>query len=376
MYLITNRHIYADKKGTDIFGSTPNNNGAQEITFVKAERKGKSWKTEIVTDELDKEVAKNLKKKHKIDIDLKEQWYGSLKVACEIYESAMESNKSILFFVHGYNNDVDDVLEAADAIEKLYNVIVVPFTWPANGGNFITGTAAYLSDKADARQSTHALNRIVGKLGFYHSLLTEGSLKKLRKKATDAHPDNQIAAREYFTKLQGKVCKTKISLLCHSMGNYLLKHTLMTGDSQTKNLVFDNICLISADANNKNHKVWVERLDVRNRCYIVINESDSALLASRIKPGEEQFARLGHYTKKLDSTNAYYIDVTDAEGIGSDHTYFKGDSVSDNAELNAIFRGMFKGLSIEKNLLYQADNNSYVLNSRISIDEIFDEELE
>jgi len=296
-----------------------------------------------------------------LNIDEKSAWHGSLKVACELFAEATNAKKSILFFVHGYNNDVEDVIKAAQAIEALYNVIVVPFTWPANGGGAVSGLASYKSDKADGRQSTGALNRVVGKIKVYHELLTQAQRKQLRDLAIDKHPDNAVAQNSLFTRLQEKACESKISLLCHSMGNYVLKHTLMTSDRVTSKLVFDNICLVAADTNNKDHKDWVSRLDVRNRCYVVINEKDSALKASRIKPGDEQLARLGHYTRELDSPNAYYIDVTNAHGVGEEHTYFKGESVINNNDLKSLFQGMFNGQSVENKLKYLADKNSYVM---------------
>ncbi len=361
MYLITNREINTKKKGLDIFGKKPNTRGAQEITLVRVEKKGKSWLAKPVTDKLPALEVKELKKKYKIDIDVRAEWHGSLKVACELFEMAMETKKSILFFVHGYNNDVKDVVKAAQDIEQLYDVIVVPFTWPANGGGVVSGAASYLSDKADGRQSSGALNRVVGKIHYYHSLLTKARLDHARQRAEKKYPDNKEAAKKYFSELQERSCQTKLSLLCHSMGNYVLKHTLLTGDSLTRRLVFDNVCLVAADTNNENHKDWVGRLDVRNRCYIVINENDSALAVSRIKPGDEQLARLGHYTRKLNSPNAYYIDFTEAEGVGRGHTYFKGDAVRDNELLKEIFKGMFTGASVERQLKYQMDKNSYVI---------------
>ena len=363
MYLITNREINTKKKGLDVLGKKPNTNGAQEITFIEVEKKNKTWFSKPVTDELSAQEVKDLKKKYKIDIDIRAKWHGSLRVACEIFEKATETQKSILFFVHGYNNDVKDVVKAAQDIEQLYDVIVVPFTRPANGGGAISGAASYLSDKADGRQSASALNRVVGKIQYYHSLLTQARLDTIRQRAAKKYPDNNVAAKEYFTALQEKSCQTKMSLLCHSMGNYVLKHTLLTSDSLTWNLVFDNICLVAADTNNKNHKEWVGKLDVRNRCYVVINENDSALSASRIKPGDEQLARLGHYTRKLNSPNAYYIDFTEADDVGSEHAYFKGDSVKNNAVLRGIFEGMFTGKVVEDKLKYQADKNTYTIDT-------------
>lgn len=372
MYLITNRLLNSKQKDLKLFGSIPNAKGSHEINIVNVSEKNNKWVAKPINDVLTVERVKELKKKYKLDISVNDTWHGSLEVACELFENAIDSGKSILFFVHGYNNDVEDVLKSAEAIAALYNVIVVPFSWPANGGELINGAASYLSDKADARQSTNALNRIVGKIGYYHQLLTKGHSDKLRKKVAEKHPENRVAARQLFTKLQGKACQTKISLLCHSMGNYVLKHTLMTSDSITKSLVFDNICLIAADTNNKDHKHWVGKLDVRNRCYIVINENDGALAASRVKPGDEQLARLGHYLRKLDATNAYYIDVTKTKGVFTEHTYFKDDAVDECNELRWVFNEMFNGRSIEQRLNYQVDTNTYIMNDSVLVDDDFD----
>jgi len=360
MYLITNREL-TKSKNLKCFGKTPNVQGPNELRLVRVEKSGTSWKVDPVDDKLTMEIVEDLKLKYKLDIDTRIEWYGSLKVACELFERARTEKKSILFFVHGYNNDVEDVLKAAYKIESIYNVIVVPFTWPANGGGAISGTAAYLSDKSDARVSAGALNRAIGIIQKMHLMLTRSLQLKHQDAAYKKHPDNPNAASSLFTRLMEKDCSVKINLLCHSMGNYVMKHTLSTSENETSQLVFDNICLVAADTNNEDHINWVGKLDVRKRIYVVINENDSALKASRIKPGKEQKARLGHYLKKLNSPNASYIDVTDAEHIGSEHTYFKGKSVENNEKLKALFNDMFNGKSVELSLKYHTDMNAYKL---------------
>jgi hypothetical protein len=123
-------------------------------------------------------------------------------------------------------------------------------------------------------------------------------------------------------------------------------------------LVFDNVNLVAADTNNKNHANWLDTIDVRNRIHVVINENDSALKASRIKPGKEQKARLGHYLKSLNSEHAVYIDVTEADDVNNEHSYYKGSAVAKNASLRALFNDLFNGNSVEKRLTY-FDANKY-----------------
>lgn len=358
MYLITNRALKRSN-GLDVFGKTPNAKGPNELRLVEVSTSAEGvWDVNPISDRLTQKRVRELKVKYELDIDLRAPWFASLEVACALFDRARREHKSILFFVHGYNNDVGDVLKAAETIEQLYDVIVVPFTWPANGGGVISGVASYLSDKTDARASAGALNRAIGKIQQYHKLMTRAQNIKLQRLADAKYPDNPMTAASYYTALQEKACRVKISLLCHSMGNYVFKHTFATSENITSDLTFDNICLVAADTNSCDHRNWVGQLDVRRRVYVVLNEDDAALKAARIKPGDEQKARLGHYLKGLDSPNACYIDLTDVEHIGSEHTYFKGDAIN-NRHVKGLFRDMFRGEAVEEEMSYRVDNNTY-----------------
>jgi len=77
-----------------------------------------------------------------------------------------DKKKNCIFFIHGFNNDLDDVVTRCWKFEKNYNVEVIAFSWPANGGG-IRGAASYLSDKRDARMSVNALDRCFEKLFNY-----------------------------------------------------------------------------------------------------------------------------------------------------------------------------------------------------------------
>ncbi len=362
MYVVTNR-VIGKGKTTRIFGDKPSPEGPNELRIVEVNKVDKKWIVSAVKDELTKAEATKLAKDHNLSIDTDAKWHGSLEVACKVFTQAKDENKAILFFVHGYNNDIGDVLKAAAELEALYNLIVIPFTWPANGGGAISGTASYLSDKADARASSGAFNRFVEKIQFFHTLLSEASLTVIKQKVEDKYKgkNNPMAAASLYSELVDKACKVNINLLCHSMGNYLLKHSLMTSDNSTADLVFDNINLVAADTNNKNHANWLDKIDVRNRIHVVINENDAALKVSRVKPGKEQRARLGHYLKSLNSEHAIYIDVTEADEVDCEHSYYKGNSVKKNADLNALFYALFNGQSVEKGLTYFTANNYFKL---------------
>lgn len=358
MYVITNRDIKKGAKGLSKFGKEPNRNGPNELRLLEVNDADlsdvKELGDKLTTIELQKLIAK-----YNLPISPGETQYRSLKVACDLFERARKGKKHILIFVHGYNNDIGDILKTANELQKTYNLLVVPFTWPANGGGALSGTAAYLSDKEDARVSATALSRAVEKIADYHAMLTESLRERLSAAAKKKYPDNSDDARALFNRLLDKECTVNISLLCHSMGNYVLKHSSIPSHSALRRLTFDNVAVVAADVNNPGHAQWLGNIPTRNRLFVVINENDGALKWSRRKPGEEQLARLGHYLKNLNSENAYYIDVTRNRGVKDSHSYFKGSVVKQNATVRRLFASIFEGDDAEKVLDYHADLNVY-----------------
>lgn len=362
MYVVTNRQLDDGKKGLALFGDTPNNLGPNELRLVKVIKRGSGYSTELLEDRLAPSEVEALKQRHALKtVDPLAPWYASLRVACEIMARAQQEQRHVLVYVHGYNNDMADVLKTAEELEALYKVIVVPFSWPANGGGPVSGTADYLDDKRDARVSMDALNRFVEKAEFYHALLTESYRDRVWDEASRSHPTNPGAAREAFSARLARDCQVTLNLICHSMGNYVLKYAVGPSSAATRDLVFDNVCLAAADANNPDHPQWVERIQVRNRLYIVINEDDYALAWSRRKPGQEQLERLGNYLRNLTARNAYYVDVTGAPWVKNAHGYFTGQPVEKNAALRHFFTAAFEGRRGEPDLRYAADVNAYRL---------------
>lgn len=358
MYVVTNRVLHEGRGGLEVFGKEPSPSGPNELRLVEVTGTTR-FTTTVLEDELDKAEVKKLKEQYRLPIDPGEPWFVSLKVACELFDRARRERKHLLLFVHGYNNDLRDVITTAKELEALYNVIVIPFSWPADGGGQIEGTIAYKSDKDDARASATALHRTIGLMHKYHSLLTQGVQSDLMDTARHKHPDNREEAHALFTRLLERDCKLTLNLLCHSMGNYLAKYASIPSSSSLRQLVFDNIAMVAADTNNPGHERWLGNFLTRNRLYVVINEEDYALKWSRRKPGGEQRERLGQHTRQLVSPNANYIDVTGSKGVGSDHSYFQGRPVAANAALKRLFKRMFEGGNAESSLTYHADRNLY-----------------
>lgn len=98
-------------------------------------------------------------------------------------------------YIHGYNNNFRDALEELNEIgtnlakRAKYDGLVIGFTWPSEGK-----TLAYIEDRDDARESV---------TGFVHLMHL---IKEIRMPAEE--------------------CFVDVSMLAHSMGNYVLREGL------------------------------------------------------------------------------------------------------------------------------------------------------
>ena len=357
MFVITNRSLDEFRTGLDQFGKTPNKKGNNELRLAQVTKRRNGYAVKFLSDELDKGEAREFINEFKLRLDPDDTQYASLKVACQTVRHAREKKRHILLYVHGYNNDMRDVMQTAFHLQELYEVEVMPFSWPANGGG-IGGKLSYLSDKRDARASTGALERSLKKVHEYLMLISESSRIELREKARTKFPENAERRDALYAELLRKDCPFTINALFHSMGNYLYKQMLKSSISEGNNLIFDNVVLCQADTNNAGHPNWVDEISHNRRVFITINENDFALRLSRIKPGDAQRARLGHYIKRLDSRIAHYINLTDASWVQNSHSPFAEPAVK-NQKLKSFFQEAFTGQPAEEPLRFRAEGNWY-----------------
>ncbi len=314
MFVITNRNLQPDNPPVERFGEGFNELGPKELRLGEAKKTSRGWRLTILDDQV---------------IHDGEAIYASEMAFLTLLKRARRYKKNCLFFVHGYNNNFEEVLERGHTLEQLYNVEVILFSWPANGGG-IRGVLDYKSDKQDAVLSVNALDRALAKLDGY-----------LRKYGSED-------------------CTVRVSMLLHSMGNYLFKNLLKSSIYQAETVIFDNIIMAAADVNNEGHAEWVERISFRKRLLITINEDDHCLFASRAKVGAKQKARLGHFPYELNAGNATYLNFSAATHVGISHAYFEGDAIR-NKRVRKVFDDAFNGLAAEQELPYQVHSNCFTV---------------
>lgn len=357
MFVVTNRNLVLGAKGFDILGKNVNEKGPAELRFLEVERVGDEFQIQVLPDTLTQEMKEDVGVEEAGDFFASE--YVFRKVAATVNpklqsERSRKKGKDLLLFVHGFNNSFSDVVERCYSImDSFDNLEVLAFTWPANGGG-AKGVTDYLDDKRDALASVVAFDRVLARTRELIERARRDFLDRLTAEAQEKFPDSSERQREMIGKRSEQHCPFRVSLMLHSMGNYLFERTLKSSALRGSQLVFDNILMVAADVNNPGHVEWVEKIQVRNRLYITINEDDYALAASRVKGGDEQLARLGHYPYNLDARQAVYVDFTNAPHVGNSHAYFEGGTLK-NDKVKKFFDLALHGLRVEDEGLLKFD---------------------
>jgi len=384
MFILTNRIFYPQEGGFSKLGSRHGEGGANDLRLVEVTRKGSgkhsiriipNWVTENDTDLWshltlsDEELAAaNESPSASSDPDDPNAKpdapavFGS-RYAAEKIIKGVNSGRDFVLFVHGFNVDLKGAVERAEQFEKDFGVEVVIFSWPAKGGG-VAGTLNYRDDKRDARSSAGALDRAIEKIHGYLARFRERAVEDIMRESVERFPEDRERQLEFVNRKIEKLCPYSLTLVCHSMGNYVLKYAVRSSTAFSgSRAIFDNILLVAPDTNHDDHEFWVGKLQARNRLYICINEDDFALAASRVKVGVEQTARLGHCVRLPHSPNAMYVDFTDAKAVGRSHGYFEVKK-SENEHVHDFFRRAMKGRRAEADvsgelLVYYPNTDTY-----------------
>ena len=120
MFIVTNRMV--NEKGNtprEIFGDKPEA-GPNELRLAEAHRQGDRWQLDLLPDQITAEMAES------VGLDPGANYPASTYVAHKLLERCagtgtgkqkLKTGKHLLLFIHGFNNDLEDVLERAANIE-------------------------------------------------------------------------------------------------------------------------------------------------------------------------------------------------------------------------------------------------------------------
>ncbi|MCX6232964.1 MAG: alpha/beta hydrolase [Bacteroidetes bacterium] len=234
---------------------------------------------------------------------------GSVRFFNEIYtELIKDTGKTsegldkgdVLFFIHGFNTDLDGVRNAFKNLKAKYidnpsspiNHIVI-FTWP---GRSPIIPYHYFDDKKDAIRSGEALARGIKKIINFFKV--------------------------FLVKDDNKPCNRKIHMIVHSMGHRVLKHCMLEMHNRNMEIpeIFGEIILMAADIEYdifEKEEAFNKLIDFGNRIHIYFHQNDFVLDISKYTKNFSN--RLGkHGRKRIDTSLAGVTDVDITETSDDD----------------------------------------------------------
>jgi len=308
-YFITNREILTDKNGKEYIREDGHEKAfaTDNLRFGEAIIEENGCEFQLFPDaEIGKHISYSGLKNENL-----ESLKGSAKFFKLIYDSLFRvdgEKGDVLFFVHGFNTDLDGVRENFQMLKKKYVTPespikhIVIFTWPGKSWDL---PLHYHNDKNDAIRSGMALGRSFGKLiEFFQRFLIED---------------------------RNKACNGKIHLMLHSMGHRVFKHAMLELKEQGVNSIqlFQEIICMAGDVNYKifeSGNAFEDLIDFGDRVHIYFHGNDKVLDISKYTKNLSN--RLGRYgRRKADSSSLDIIDVdvshcTDDSDFGMREDWF------------------------------------------------------
>lgn len=250
---------------------------------------------------------------------------------------AVELKKPWLVFLHGFHQDPAETIEKAKKLHEIYGVNVVLFSWPSRPKPIKSFSAESLNGLIKSLGKSLLFGSTKISISKYFFEETRKAIADLKDNYKPAKENARKSTNDFYAALEllnnnlvPKIGKSKISLVVHSLGNFLMQQTI--NDKKSLPINFFNIVFHQADVKSSNHASWVSSLNssISNKLYITINVFDYVLTASNILNkynGEKNTERLGQSVKlKPEGIHQGYIqgpvsylDFTDADGINSKH---------------------------------------------------------
>jgi len=238
-----------------------------------------------------------------------------------------ELRRPWVMFVHGFNQTIEKNIAKARNIEKWRKVNVIIFSWPSQPQPGKTDKVMkVIKSKAISKfvRSNLTAAAIGALTDYIEDYWRTYTLAKMN--AESSADDMVVAYRMVQNQLVNQVRrKLTISLLIHSIGNYLTQNTVQThGGIAAK---FQHITLHQADAASAEQKLWIPDIArSAQHVYVTINKYDSVLSVSKVYNQKE---RLGHSQQGFIQNNKIsYCDFTGIPSvIWSDNT---GENMNQN----------------------------------------------
>ncbi len=240
----------------------------------------------------------------------------------ELYNTYQDIGvQHVLFYVHGYGKEIEDVYQRALLIQELYDVKVVFFFWP------------YKTLKGKQSNLFQSQAKIHQSLSIFESYIA------LAEEMKESNHQMQI------------------SLMAHSLGNYFLKLYAIEG-MEDQVVIFDNLVLNSAAVNDRKHGEWLSKLKFQKRTYVLYNNHDFLLKGLQVFTRAKR--QLGTKTKRFKIPSVTYIDLSEIIGfrrpVRDTHSYFTGEIVQEVHQVKDMYNIILRGDEFGKSNFIALDN--------------------
>ncbi|WP_243348675.1 alpha/beta hydrolase [Parabacteroides sp. FAFU027] len=213
---------------------------------------------------------------------------GSSRFFKQLYDGLTTNKGDVLFFIHGFNTDLNDVKDCFDRLNKRYVIDgspikhIVIFTWPSKSPDI---PLHYRDDQYDAQRSGITLARCFEKVVIFFN--------------------------RFLKQDENAPCQRHIHLMAHSMGNQVLEFMLLSLPHKYE--LFREIILVAADVEYTifdPHEPFEKLIDIGYRVHIYFHEHDVVLDISKYTKNFNN--RLGRYGRKSTDNmkDVFDIDVT------------------------------------------------------------------
>lgn len=248
-----------------------------------------------------------------------------------------EEQKHVTIFIHGYNNDWADATANYQLLhDALYTGadalgLIILFNWPSLGS-----PAAYLSDREHARGSAADFADVLTSLFDW-----------LLVKQQDAIND------------PARACRAKVSIVAHSMGNYLLQEAMsIVWDRKNRPLLVslsNQTLMVAADVDNDIFKSGENVGDAAGEGIANLSYRVSCLYSPRdpilgVSAGLKHFGKRRLGRSGLDASfptpdNVWDMDCTSLFPDGTPSSavhaeYFAANAVNVTARIRSILKGL------------------------------------
>ncbi|WP_281645845.1 alpha/beta hydrolase [Parendozoicomonas sp. Alg238-R29] len=233
-----------------------------------------------------------------------DQREGTQALFGNLYEDMVGKSGDVMFFIHGFQNDLHDEFEGIERLKEQYLHSaehpqrkvkhLVYLSWPSQSD------LKYERDQEDARDTGVMLGRLFRNLRMFFA--------------------------DMFEKDCLEPCRNNIHLVAHSMGNQVLDHMLKSLETDDLKPLFTESILFNPDVD---HDVFTDEGGMRrltsiaDRVHVYMHRSDEALLVSRYtKNGKRRLGRSGPaYPKNLPDF-VYVVDITNTKSVGGVNNMF------------------------------------------------------